>query len=42
MSAGSTMPISAPLYDAFHANIEEQDPVGCIAANADVIRHVQV
>jgi D-psicose/D-tagatose/L-ribulose 3-epimerase len=30
------------LYDTFHANIEEQDPVGCIAASADVIRHVHV
>jgi D-psicose/D-tagatose/L-ribulose 3-epimerase len=30
------------LYDTFHANIEEQDPVGCIAACADVIRHVHV
>jgi D-psicose/D-tagatose/L-ribulose 3-epimerase len=30
------------LYDTFHANIEEQDPVGCIAAAADVIRHVHI
>ena len=30
------------LYDTFHANIEEKDPVGCIAATADVIRHVHV
>jgi len=30
------------LYDTFHANIEEQDPIGCIAANADVIRHVHI
>jgi D-psicose/D-tagatose/L-ribulose 3-epimerase len=30
------------LYDTFHANIEEQDPVGCIAASADVIRHVHI
>jgi D-psicose/D-tagatose/L-ribulose 3-epimerase len=28
------------LYDTFHANIEEQDPVGCITATGDVIRHV--
>jgi D-psicose/D-tagatose/L-ribulose 3-epimerase len=30
------------LYDTFHANIEERDPIGCIAATADVIRHVHV
>ncbi len=30
------------MYDAFHANIEEKDPVGCIARNIDVIRHVHV
>jgi D-psicose/D-tagatose/L-ribulose 3-epimerase len=30
------------LYDTFHANIEEKDPVGCIAETADVIRHVHV
>jgi D-psicose/D-tagatose/L-ribulose 3-epimerase len=30
------------LYDTFHANIEEQDPLGAIAACADVIRHVHV
>lgn len=30
------------LYDTFHANIEEKDPVGCIAGCADVIRHVHV
>jgi D-psicose/D-tagatose/L-ribulose 3-epimerase len=30
------------LYDTFHANIEERDPVGCIAASIDVIRHVHV
>jgi D-psicose/D-tagatose/L-ribulose 3-epimerase len=30
------------LYDTFHANIEEKDPVGCIAAAAEVIRHVHV
>ena len=23
------------MYDTFHANIEEKDPVGCIAATAD-------
>jgi D-psicose/D-tagatose/L-ribulose 3-epimerase len=30
------------LYDTVHANIEETDPVGVIAASADVIRHVHV
>ena len=30
------------LYDTFHANIEEQDPVGCIYAAGDVIRHVHI
>jgi D-psicose/D-tagatose/L-ribulose 3-epimerase len=30
------------LYDTFHANIEERDPVGCIAETADVIRHVHI
>jgi len=30
------------LYDTFHANIEERDPVGCIAQTGDVIRHVHV
>jgi D-psicose/D-tagatose/L-ribulose 3-epimerase len=30
------------LYDTFHANIEEKDPVRCIAETADVIRHVHV
>jgi len=30
------------MYDAFHANIEEKDPIGCIAPNLDVIRHFHV
>ncbi len=30
------------LYDTFHANIEEQDPIGCIALTGDVIKHVHV
>ncbi|MEM7021697.1 MAG: sugar phosphate isomerase/epimerase family protein [Pseudomonadota bacterium] len=30
------------LYDTFHANIEEKDPIGCIAETADVIRHVHI
>ncbi len=28
------------MYDAFHANIEEKDPVGCITRNMDMIKHV--
>jgi D-psicose/D-tagatose/L-ribulose 3-epimerase len=28
------------MYDAFHANIEEKDPVGCILRNIDMIKHV--
>ena len=35
-------PAFGALYDTFHANIEEQDPVGAIAESADVIRHVHV
>jgi D-psicose/D-tagatose/L-ribulose 3-epimerase len=35
-------PSFGALYDTFHANIEEQDPLGAIAACADVIRHVHV
>ena len=35
-------PSFGALYDTFHANIEEQDPVGVIARRADVIRHVHV
>ena len=30
------------LYDTFHANIEEQDPIGCIVHNADIIKHVHI
>ncbi len=30
------------LYDTFHANIEEQDPIGCVALAGDVIRHVHI
>lgn len=30
------------MYDAFHANIEEKDPVGCITEHVDLIRHVHV
>jgi D-psicose/D-tagatose/L-ribulose 3-epimerase len=30
------------MYDAFHANIEEKDPIGCIGRNLREIRHVHV
>lgn len=30
------------MYDTFHANIEEKDPIGVIKPNIDVIRHVHV
>ncbi len=30
------------LYDTFHANIEEKDPIGCIAEASDVIKHVHI
>jgi len=30
------------LFDTFHANIEEQDPVGCISQHIDVVKHVHI
>jgi len=30
------------MYDTFHANIEEKDPLGVIAPNIDVIKHVHI
>ena len=30
------------MYDSFHANVEEKDPVGCITKNIQSIRHVHV
>ena len=30
------------MYDSFHANIEEKDPVGCITKGIKMIRHVHV
>ncbi len=30
------------LFDTFHANIEEKDPVGCISEHMDVIKHVHI
>jgi D-psicose/D-tagatose/L-ribulose 3-epimerase len=30
------------LFDTFHANIEEKDPVGCISKHIDVINHVHI
>jgi len=30
------------LFDTFHANIEEKDPVGCIGPNINIIKHVHI
>jgi D-psicose/D-tagatose/L-ribulose 3-epimerase len=30
------------MYDSFHANVEEKDPVGCITRNLGAIRHVHI
>ena len=30
------------LYDTFHANIEEKDPVGCISKHIDAINHIHI
>ncbi len=30
------------MFDTFHANIEEKDPVGCITEHLDVIKHVHI
>ncbi len=30
------------LFDTFHANIEEKDPVGCISQHIDAINHVHI
>jgi len=30
------------LFDTFHANIEEKDPVGCISQHAGAIKHVHI
>jgi D-psicose/D-tagatose/L-ribulose 3-epimerase len=30
------------MYDSFHANVEEKDPVGCIKTNIKAIRHVHI
>jgi len=30
------------LFDTFHANIEEKDPVGCIGRHIDTIKHVHI
>ncbi len=35
-------PNFATMYDTFHANIEEKDPIGCIAPAAKAIRHVHI
>jgi D-psicose/D-tagatose/L-ribulose 3-epimerase len=35
-------PSAGVLFDTFHANIEEQDPVGCIRRRGGSIRHVHL
>ena len=35
-------PSVAVLFDTFHANIEEKDPVGCITEHIDTIKHVHI
>ncbi|MGD8785868.1 MAG: sugar phosphate isomerase/epimerase [Phycisphaerales bacterium] len=30
------------MYDTFHANIEEKDPVGCVSQHIDMIKHVHI
>ncbi len=35
-------PNFAIMYDTFHANIEEKDPIGCIGRNIEVIKHVHI
>ena len=30
------------LYDTFHANIEEKDPIGCFGSYMDMIKHVHI
>jgi D-psicose/D-tagatose/L-ribulose 3-epimerase len=35
-------PNCALMFDTFHANIEEKDPVGCISEHIDVIKHVHI
>ncbi|MBN1127210.1 MAG: sugar phosphate isomerase/epimerase [Sedimentisphaerales bacterium] len=35
-------PFFGVMYDTFHGNIEEKDPVGCITNNIDMLRHVHI
>lgn len=30
------------MYDSFHANIEERDPIGCLVKHMDLVRHVHI
>ncbi len=30
------------MYDTFHGNIEQRDPVGCIRENMDLIKHIHI
>ena len=35
-------PAFGMMYDTFHANIEERDPVGALVADLDAVRHVHL
>jgi D-psicose/D-tagatose/L-ribulose 3-epimerase len=35
-------PFVGAMFDTFHANIEERDPVGALRENTDVIRHIHI
>jgi len=35
-------PNCALMFDTFHANIEEKDPVGCISKHMNLIKHVHI
>jgi D-psicose/D-tagatose/L-ribulose 3-epimerase len=30
------------MYDTFHANIEEADPIGALTRNKDVVHHIHI
>ena len=30
------------MYDTFHANLEEKDPVGALAGNLNIVRHIHI
>ncbi len=35
-------PAVGVMYDTFHGNLEEKDPVGCIRKNMDMIKHIHI